>query len=396
MGLVYSFDPQQYYLGQLCKAGHKWPGTELTLRKRYVSPAGNIAPACIGCKGAKNKSWLIPFIDTEASGIPNGMRLGKLCKEEHDWKHTGLTLRDRSGKCQICEKNRKKQAVIDGYYKSWYQRNAASEREKAKIRNTIRLSDPLKREQQRESSRKCNAKRRAEQGRESQAKGLFGLMLPPGRALSIEEAAAARDLVNEGHPLEYHVLKPLIAQRVELNHLLKALVSSASGVTSISQLVANEQNRYWNENPEEALQIRNQLKTERHKWRMLVDLDYRTNYLLYHRQKSKRRKAVLKGSIGLQLRGCQVKARFAEFNNLCAYCGQGGKLHIEHVVPISQGGTHVLGNIVPACQSCNFSKAAKEVENWYCAQPFFCKKRWAKIRKVLGMTKGSPNQLALL
>jgi hypothetical protein len=39
---------------------------------------------------------------------------------------------------------------------------------------------------------------------------------------------------------------------------------------------------------------------------------------------------------------------------------------------------------------------AKDAETWYRAQPFFCKKRWAKILKVMGAGKGSPQQLALL
>lgn len=41
----------------------------------------------------------------------------------------------------------------------------------------------------------------------------------------------------------------------------------------------------------------------------------------------------------------------------CAYC-QGGqpKLTIDHVVPLSKGGRHIVGNVVPACGHCNSSK----------------------------------------
>lgn len=71
-------------------------------------------------------------------------------------------------------------------------------------------------------------------------------------------------------------------------------------------------------------------------------------------------------------------------------------LHIEHVVPISLGGTHTLGNIVPACQSCNFNKYTHDVEAWYRSQPFFCDRRWKKLCRVLGWAKSSTGQLALL
>ncbi len=48
------------------------------------------------------------------------------------------------------------------------------------------------------------------------------------------------------------------------------------------------------------------------------------------------------------------------FGNRCAYCGRRMKrLTQDHVTPVSKGGWHFSGNIVPACQSCNSSKGAK-------------------------------------
>jgi len=45
------------------------------------------------------------------------------------------------------------------------------------------------------------------------------------------------------------------------------------------------------------------------------------------------------------------------FKNRCAYCGKRTKsLEKEHVIPVSSGGTLTLGNIVPACRSCNAKK----------------------------------------
>lgn len=61
------------------------------------------------------------------------------------------------------------------------------------------------------------------------------------------------------------------------------------------------------------------------------------------------------------------------YRNRCAYCGGGDgtwgnasatDLQWDHVVPISRGGRHSEGNLVPACRSCNLSKKDKYVAEW--------------------------------
>lgn len=52
------------------------------------------------------------------------------------------------------------------------------------------------------------------------------------------------------------------------------------------------------------------------------------------------------------------------FDNRCAYCGSDGELTKDHVVPISRGGRHAVGNIVPACWQCNMSKGTKFLVEW--------------------------------
>ena len=49
----------------------------------------------------------------------------------------------------------------------------------------------------------------------------------------------------------------------------------------------------------------------------------------------------------------------------CAYCGATDQqLQRDCVLPISRGGRYTLGNVVPACQSCNTSKCNDEVTAW--------------------------------
>ena len=40
----------------------------------------------------------------------------------------------------------------------------------------------------------------------------------------------------------------------------------------------------------------------------------------------------------------------------CYYCGTDGPMHMEHMIPLSRGGTHTADNVVPACPTCNLSK----------------------------------------
>lgn len=53
----------------------------------------------------------------------------------------------------------------------------------------------------------------------------------------------------------------------------------------------------------------------------------------------------------------------------CAYCGEHeatltSVLQKDCVQPISRGGRYTLGNVVPACRSCNASKSNDEVTSW--------------------------------
>jgi 5-methylcytosine-specific restriction endonuclease McrA len=38
-----------------------------------------------------------------------------------------------------------------------------------------------------------------------------------------------------------------------------------------------------------------------------------------------------------------------------------GGLNIEHIVPLSRGGTHAVSNLAIACQSCNSRKGSKDL-----------------------------------
>jgi 5-methylcytosine-specific restriction endonuclease McrA len=55
------------------------------------------------------------------------------------------------------------------------------------------------------------------------------------------------------------------------------------------------------------------------------------------------------------------------YDNRCAYTGQpanGVPLELEHVNPLSQGGRHTLGNVVPALPEINKRKFTKDPADW--------------------------------
>lgn len=54
----------------------------------------------------------------------------------------------------------------------------------------------------------------------------------------------------------------------------------------------------------------------------------------------------------------------ARHRGQCAYCGGSGEMTMDHVVPLSRGGTNTIGNVLPACRSCNSSKHMKLLVEW--------------------------------
>ena len=46
----------------------------------------------------------------------------------------------------------------------------------------------------------------------------------------------------------------------------------------------------------------------------------------------------------------------------CAYCGEYGPTHIEHVIPKCRGGSDDESNLVWSCAVCNFKKGRKTPE----------------------------------
>lgn len=59
----------------------------------------------------------------------------------------------------------------------------------------------------------------------------------------------------------------------------------------------------------------------------------------------------------------------------CQYCGikaPNAVLHVDHVYPVSKGGTNVPENLVTACYDCNTGKAAKILQPYIYEDCYRC------------------------
>lgn len=52
----------------------------------------------------------------------------------------------------------------------------------------------------------------------------------------------------------------------------------------------------------------------------------------------------------------------------CNNCGVSKLITLDHIIPISRGGSHSIGNLQPLCKSCNSSKNNKTITEWKLAK----------------------------
>jgi 5-methylcytosine-specific restriction endonuclease McrA len=62
----------------------------------------------------------------------------------------------------------------------------------------------------------------------------------------------------------------------------------------------------------------------------------------------------------------------------CFYCGSIERIEIDHAIPLSRGGRHAIGNLVPACRICNSTKHSKTIMEF---------RLWLSKQKETGIKK---------
>lgn len=282
--------------------------------------------------------------------------LGRMCKRSHDYGN-GQTLRLRKNKlCIIC-------ARIDALDHQAKRRAADIEGFRAKRAAYM-------------------ASQRALHGRESRSE--FGL---PHRFL--EDNGFSN---SEGKAVAELLAKGLIVQEIRETLPLHRWLRNATRPPSVARLVYLEQRRYWKENPDVEIACKRYWSAEIWRWRYMCDPEFN-----YHvRQRNHEVRIRYRQNHNMRLHREAVLNQFAAFNGNCCYCGSADRIVIDHFIPRSKGGPHVLTNLVPACHRCNTSKRDHDPATWYKSQSFYSVKRWRLILKILGKKDATLNQLTLL
>ena len=280
--------------------------------------------------------------------------LGLPCKRNHIHVN-GLTLRGlKSRKCMLCNR-------IDSLERQRLLEKGPDHKRKAAA---------------------YMAERRKQQGRPSRSTHGLPYRFLEDNGFTNRQATSVANLIAHGWDV------PHIKQRLDLDTVLRSIKVSPS----VARLVYDQQKERWRHHPEEQRNYIVKWSAYNYAFRYKCDPEFRRHEC----QRNSERKAKNRGNHTVRLNSEDTAARFAQFNNTCAYCGSTSHLIVEHFIPRAKGGPHALGNLLPACQRCNVSKRDHEPERWYQDQPFFSKARWRKILMILGKTKSSVLQLPLL
>jgi len=83
--------------------------------------------------------------------------------------------------------------------------------------------------------------------------------------------------------------------------------------------------------------------------------DTRPDYYKYLCTKTYHRRKKAKGTYSFQ----EWNELLKKHNYSCVYCGSTNNISVDHIIPLSKGGTNYIDNIQPLCLPCNLKKGNK-------------------------------------
>ncbi len=118
---------------------------------------------------------------------------------------------------------------------------------------------------------------------------------------------------------------------------------------------------YYKSNKAKILEKREQYRNENYEIIFQAQRDYVEANRELTRFRARARKA-RKRANGIYQIGIQEELKLRA--KPCFYCGSLEEIQLDHVVPVSRGGVHSIGNLVPACRPCNSSKNKWFITEW--------------------------------
>lgn len=379
-------------LGRLCRHSHDYANTGFSLRwiaGRHCVECKRIQQqrrrhgARTGAQECTTAEQIAQFGATYAGPVilrydPTRYELGTTCKRGHTWPGTKLSLRrsdPRAPHCIQCCHERGQSRAQGNWSRQWWWRFIDLESMGAPPGSKIgALCDGKHEFANTGGTLKTHRSRCPICERKYQAEKPTVKLRREIRELQSEWMRSwAHDCARAIQEQEQRQKQEQAAQ--ESRRLNRALQGATS--PTVADLVRDEQVR---ENTRR-LKQEQQRRKRVHAWRKQYKTDPKLR--LYIRQKSKLRKLRIRyASEGESISGGRLLERYSLWDFKCAYCSCSGDLHMDHVIPLSKGGSHALANIVPACPRCNLNKKDHEVVHWYTAQPFFKKERLLKIMEL--------------
>ena len=120
----------------------------------------------------------------------------------------------------------------------------------------------------------------------------------------------------------------------------------------------NATNKRW--------QLRN--RKEHLKSHRKAQSDYYSKHRAYYQEKVKARRALL-AKAAVNMTGILEFVERTKAKQFCScyYCEgkvSSSKIHFDHIVPLSKGGSHSVDNLCVSCADCNQTKHNKPIQAW--------------------------------
>jgi 5-methylcytosine-specific restriction endonuclease McrA len=117
--------------------------------------------------------------------------------------------------------------------------------------------------------------------------------------------------------------------------------------------------RWYERNRERLLAHEAELERQRRDGRTRTrEARYRAEHPERYVERNRRRRDRMGGLVVTERDKRRLLSRYC---GNCAYCGTQKATTWDHVIPLKRGGRHSIGNLLPACLSCNLRKGVRVI-----------------------------------